>query len=813
MNRLLVLFIAFTMLPLVAFGPTVAASDVELIDAGYTHQTSVKLVHWEVMNDGTVLTVDVEGNLSVNAFSNGILIPLWSLDLNVSANGARLDDAGLLTAVAHDSGVFIVHMDLQIANRNISTTEPVNDMDWDPEGDLWLAYFAGRRRAEEYDSEGATGTNSPNIQSGFNSFIVLDDGRLALGGFDSKVTIVDNGGSTLISLNEPSGIINALFEDHDGNLVVGSANGAIYRYNTNSWAVETLSLSHGKSIVNLEEIDNSTYIAGTQDGKVTMIDGAAFSEGETYASQGMVVGTKTEYTGQVYIATSFLSYSKVRLYDLDTDGDGVTDTNDAFPTEITQWSDADMDGYGDNANGFMGDQFPDDGTQYIDADGDGHGDNPAGTEGDLFPENAEQWQDRDGDGYGDNSQGQGADMFPDESTQWADDDQDGFGSNPNGLMPDACPSQNGFSKYDRYGCKDSDLDGYSDPDGSFGVVNGADALPSQATQWLDQDGDGYGDNTTGVQPDSCPWELGNSTRAWIANSSSTSGFLEMPSFGCEDLDGDGWVDRTESIGMELNPNEHFDNDKDGVGSNSDYDDTRPLIQTEEDHCMLNFDDASDACMGWRSDAYQSYLARSKGINETDYSYAAWNASKNAGLLDDGVDVDSSTLKQVIAVGGVAFVGLSIVIVAVAMVLKRRTAAANMKLYGTAHPPNKKSNSASLEALQGTAGLSAQGGVDSDDAWDDDVASLDFTVKDEDLNTEDAPTQTIDASSLYAEEDSLEAIAGIGAPAPSPAVEPASPAQQPQAPAAGPPLPESGLPDGWTMDQWKWYGQEWLDKNQ
>ena len=27
----------------------------------------------------------------------------------------------------------------------------------------------------------------------------------------------------------------------------------------------------------------------------------------------------------------------------------------------------------------------------------------------------------------------------------------------------------------------------------------------------------------------------------------------------------------------------------------------------------------------------------------------------------------------------------------------------------------------------------------------------------------------------------------------------------------PPLPEEGLPEGWTMDQWKWYGAEWLSR--
>lgn len=808
MKRFLALLIAFTMLPLVAFGPAVAASDVELIDAGYTHQTSNKLVHWEVMNDGTVLTVDVEGNLTVNAFSNGILVPLWNLDLAVSANGARLDDAQLLTAVAHDGGVLVVHMDLQIANRNISTDAPVNDMDWDSEGDLWLAHFAGRRRAEEYASDGATGTFSPPVQTGFNSFVVLADGRMALGGYDSKVHISDNGGTLLTTLTEPGGIINALFEDHDGHLIVGAANGAIYRYDTNSWAVETLALSHGSSIIHLEELDNSTYIAGTQNGKLTMIDGATFVEGETYTSQGAVTGSAIPFTGEVYIVTSFLSYSKIRLYDLDTDGDGVTDTNDAFPNEITQWYDEDLDGYGDNIDGFMGDQFPNDGTQFVDADGDGHGDNPAGTEGDLFPNNADQWEDMDGDGYGDNEQGLDGDMFPEEPTQWMDSDLDGYGSNPNGLMPDACPTTNGFSKYDRYGCSDTDLDGYSNPDDGFGVEQGADALPSQGTQWLDQDGDGFGDNTTGLLPDACPWEYGNSTRAWIPNATSASGFVEVISNGCEDLDGDGWVDRTESIGMDTDPDEHFDADKDGVGSNTDYDDSRPLVQTETDHCMLNFDDLSDACMGWRSEAYQSYLSRDKDANESDYSYAAWNASKNAGLLDSGLDVDSNTLKQVIAVGGVAFALLSLIIVGVGAVSKRRKSQANIKIYGTALPPDKGTNTASVEALQGTAGLSAQGGVESDSAWDEDVVSLDFTVNDEDLNVDDASSESIDASTLYGEEDSLEAIAGM--PAPVAAEEPPS-EQAAEVPAAAPPIPATGLPEGWTTDQWKWYGQEWLDK--
>jgi hypothetical protein len=226
--------------------------------------------------------------------------------------------------------------------------------------------------------------------------------------------------------------------------------------------------------------------------------------------------------------------------------------------------------------------------------------------------------------------------------------------------------------------------------------------------------------------------------------------------------------------------------------------------------MLNFDDVSDACMGWRDGDYQAYLARDKGVNESDYSYSAWNTSKNAGLLDSGGDVDSSTVKQVIAVGGAAFGILTLVIVVVAALSKKRKEKANIKLYGTAFVPENKSRSASAEALEGTAGLSAQGGVESDSAWDDDIANLDFSVKDEDLSDQEETSEVIDAGALYGEEDSIEAIAGIQSPTQS-SPEVAATTEQ-AAPAAAPPIPDSGLPEGWTMDQWKWYGQEWLDKN-
>ncbi|MBT4059133.1 MAG: hypothetical protein HOE69_02350 [Euryarchaeota archaeon] len=61
---------------------------------------------------------------------------------------------------------------------------------------------------------------------------------------------------------------------------------------------------------------------------------------------------------------------------------------------------------------------------------------------------------------------------------------------------DDCPGIDGDSSQDRVGCPDTDGDGWSDPDDDWGVNNGADAFPNERTQWVDRDGDGYGDTSS-----------------------------------------------------------------------------------------------------------------------------------------------------------------------------------------------------------------------------------------------------------------------------------------------------------------------------
>jgi hypothetical protein len=98
---------------------------------------------------------------------------------------------------------------------------------------------------------------------------------------------------------------------------------------------------------------------------------------------------------------------------------------------------------------------------------------------------------------------------------------------------DDCAFTFGISTIDRKGCPDTDGDGYSNPTSNWTIANGADAFISDNTQWVDQDGDGFGDNTLGNNHDGCPSVVGTSTG---------------DRNGCLDSDGDMFSDSESNLG-------------------------------------------------------------------------------------------------------------------------------------------------------------------------------------------------------------------------------------------------------------------------
>ena len=285
----------------------------------------------------------------------------------------------------------------------------------------------------------------------------------------------------------------------------------------------------------------------------------------------------------------------------DSDGDGIQDSDDAFPNDPTESMDTDGDGFGDNS-----DAFPNDANESLDTDGDGIGNNAdddddgdgvddesdtdndgdgISDDEDTFPNDPTEWSDSDGDGFGDNS-----DVFPNDSTEWSDIDGDGVGDNSDDDSDgDGIPNDVDDLPFNSGESEDTDGDGIgnnedvfpNNPDEQFdtdgdgignnadedddgdGVDDSSDYFPFDPTESMDTDGDGFGDNEDAYPSD--------------ANENS-------------DSDGDGFGDNSDVFPSDLN--EWIDSDGDGVGDNSD---ALPFDSAEtEDSDSDGFGDNSDA---------------------------------------------------------------------------------------------------------------------------------------------------------------------------------------------------------------------------
>ena len=278
-----------------------------------------------------------------------------------------------------------------------------------------------------------------------------------------------------------------------------------------------------------------------------------------------------------------------------------------------------------------------------DQDGDGIKNNL-----DSFPYDPTQWQDSDGDGYGDNwgDPQLNATRPQNDPGQWV----------PNATEPDACPNIAGTSwRQGYFGCPDSDVDGWVDiyddlpfeitqwldSDGdtwgdndSVGAAR-VDAFINDSTQWSDSDGDGYGDNW--------PDAASNATRQggpgqWVEGANSPDRFpLDSAVVNDSDLDGapDDWLDPEQASSSQLvlddcpfswgnsTIDRVFCPDNDGDG----YSDSDTYWNWEDG--ADNFSDNPTQWTDYDGDGY--------GDNWAEFS---WNSTRN--LLGIGLHVSNAT---------------------------------------------------------------------------------------------------------------------------------------------------------------------------
>jgi gliding motility-associated-like protein len=225
--------------------------------------------------------------------------------------------------------------------------------------------------------------------------------------------------------------------------------------------------------------------------------------------------------------------------EIDTDGDGFFDYQDAFPTDPLEWADTDGDGIGNNAD--------------LDDDGDGFSDLIEIECGSNSLDNSEVPLDSDADGTID--------------CQDTDDDNDGIPDSQ-----DNCPFVANASQ------ADADLDGIGDAcdpdDDNDGTLDAQDAFPLDPTESIDTDGDGIGNNAdldddndgqSDIHENNCFSDpLSSDTMALDSDSDNIPDCIDT------DDDNDG-VEDTEDV-FPLDPAEWSDTDQDGIGNNADTDD-------------------------------------------------------------------------------------------------------------------------------------------------------------------------------------------------------------------------------------------------
>ncbi len=394
---------------------------------------------------------------------------------------------------------------------------------------------------------------------------------------------------------------------------------------------------NSESGTQIQWVPNGGSAVSQYDG-LTTLPSSATAVGDSWVAT-VKPSDGTDYGTMVESAT-------VSIQDIDSDGDGTLDGDDAFPDNASETTDTDSDGVGDNA-----DAFPDDASETSDSDGDGVGDNAdafpndsgethdsdfdgVGDNADAFPDDASETSDSDGDGVGDNS-----DAFPDDANETADLDSDGVGDNSDAFPTD--PSET----------TDSDSDGVGDNADTFpnnasetvdtdldGTGDNSDAFPLDYFESHDSDGDGVGDNS-----DAFPFDENETVDSDQDGVGDNSDAFPNNSNESMDSDGDGVGDNADAFPDDAN--ETVDSDSDGVGDNSDEfpDDSNESMDSDSDGVGDNADD-------FPNDADETLDSDGDGVGDN----AQLAAEQKASTVAENEDSNTSLF---IIIGGIITIAL------------------------------------------------------------------------------------------------------------------------------------------------------------
>ncbi|MFT4926607.1 MAG: hypothetical protein ACI8WB_002705 [Phenylobacterium sp.] len=303
----------------------------------------------------------------------------------------------------------------------------------------------------------------------------------------------------------------------------------------------------------------------------------------------------------------------------DSDGDGVIDSDDAFPLDPSESVDTDGDGTGNNADpdddndGVLdgSDAFPLDATESVDTDGDGTGNN-ADTDddndgildvADPFPLDPGESVDTDGDGIGNNADSDDDndgvldvnDNFPLDATESIDTDGDGIGNNADSDDDnDGVSDSSDAFPLDASESIDTDSDGTgnnADPDDdNDNVLDVNDSFPLDASESVDTDGDGTGNNADTDDDNDGVLDFVDAFPLDASESVDSDGD-GIGNNADPDDDNDGVVDANDVF--PLDGSESVDTDGDGIGNNADRDDDNDTVLDANDAFPLDASESVD----------------------------------------------------------------------------------------------------------------------------------------------------------------------------------------------------------------------------
>ena len=533
-------------------------------------------------------------------------------------------------------------------------------------------------------------------------------------------------------------------------------------------------------------------ICDPDDDNDSILDGVDSCE---LGATGWTSGVSTDYDGD---GCNDLSE------DYDDDADTILDVDDSCAKGLLNWlsdtlNDHDTDGCED-----LTEDFDDDADGMCDIDGPSAGCSrgvrgqdmcPLSTigfishqgndiDGDGCEDSTEDFDD-DGDGYldendecpmifGTSSQGgvlgcldldadgwaESVDAFVYDGTQWSDVDEDGYGDNAEGNDADGCVSIAGDSLYDRLGCRDSDGDGWSDPSTSYTAEDGADAFPSDDSQWFDRDGDGYGDEEFGNEADDCPDVFGTSM---------------VDRLGCLDSDGDGRSDEGDALPDE--PTQWDDYDLDGFGDR--------LEGVAGDSCPTLFGTSSNGSLGCPDGDADGVYDEEDLWPEDNRLWSDGDADGFSDQLNTNISDDCPIIEGYSTVDRLGCLDSD---------------GDGVSDEGDFYPNDSKR---SVEELV------------SNKWWLVILIAVLALIPVTWIIVRKSKTNTLQKTDALFDHLPLSALAPIAAPIAAPAMMPiVAPAIIPVvapviAPVVGPAIPAEGIPPGWTMEQWNYYGQQWL----